>query len=67
MAVGGGSLPLGFYLIVCPLVAIAAALIVYRLIERPVTDALRRNSVGLRGQRRPAMMPAQPQSAAAGG
>jgi peptidoglycan/LPS O-acetylase OafA/YrhL len=49
--------------------AITAALIVYRLIERPTTDVLRRRSVGLRGDspRRHLIAPAQPQSAAAGG
>jgi peptidoglycan/LPS O-acetylase OafA/YrhL len=69
MSPHGGSLPLGLYVIVCGLVAIAAALIVYRLIEKPTTDALRRRSAGLRGAspRRHLIAPAQPQSAAAGG
>jgi exopolysaccharide production protein ExoZ len=68
MALDGGALPLGFYLIVCALVAIASALIVYRLIEMPTTDALRRPSVGLRGDSpRGRLIAAQPQSAAAGG
>ena len=69
MALHGGSLPLGLYLIVCGLVAIGAALIVYRFIEKPTTDALRRWSAGLRGAspRRRLIAPAQPQSAAAGG
>jgi exopolysaccharide production protein ExoZ len=68
MSLHGGSLPLGLYVIVCGLVAIAAALIVYRLIERPTTDALRRRSAGLRGvSPRRLIAPAQPQSAAAGG
>ena len=69
MALHGASLPLGLYVIVCGLVAIAAALIVYRLIERPTTDALRRRSAGLRGAspRGRLIAPAQPQSAAAGG
>ena len=69
MALHSGSLPLGLYVIVCGLVAIAAALIVYRFIEKPTTDALRRWSAGLRGAspRRRLIAPAQPQSAAAGG
>ncbi len=49
MALHGGALPLGLYLIVCALVAITAALIVYRWIEKPTTDALRRRSAALRG------------------
>jgi peptidoglycan/LPS O-acetylase OafA/YrhL len=69
VALDGGALPLGLYLIVCALVAIASALIGYRLIEKPTTDALRRRSVGLRGDspRRHLITPAQPQRAAAGG
>jgi len=68
MALDGSALPLGLYLIVCALVAITAALIVYRLIEKPTTDALRRRSVGLRGDSpRRRLIAAQPQSAAAGG
>jgi exopolysaccharide production protein ExoZ len=68
MSLHGGSLPLGLYVIVCGLVAIAAALIVYRFIEKPTTDALRRRSAGLRGvSPRRLIAPAQPQSAAAGG
>ncbi len=69
MKLHSGALPLGFYLIVCALVAIATALTVYRLIEKPTTDALRCRSAGLRGDssRRRLIVPAQPQSAAAGG
>jgi peptidoglycan/LPS O-acetylase OafA/YrhL len=69
MKLHGGALPLGLYLIVCGLVAIAAALLVYRFIEKPTTDALRLRAAGLRGasSRRPLVAPVQPQSAAAGG
>jgi exopolysaccharide production protein ExoZ len=69
MALHGGSLPLGLYAIVCGQGAIAAALIVYRFIEKPTTDALRRGSAGMRGAspRRRLIAPAQPQSAVAGG
>lgn len=66
LAVHGGALPLALYLILCALVAIAAALIVYRFIERPMTDTLRQK---LRGDepRRRAIASSQPQSAAVGG
>jgi exopolysaccharide production protein ExoZ len=69
MALHGGALPLGLYLAVCALVAIATALMVYRFIEKPTTEALRRRSAGLRGgsSRRPLVATAQPQSAVAGG
>lgn len=40
MTLQGGMLPLGFYVLLCCSVAIIAALLVYRLIEKPMTGAL---------------------------
>jgi len=68
MALDGGSLPFGLYAIICLPVAIAAALVVYRWIERPITDALRVRLARRRGDDRSRQFAAaQPHSAAAGG
>ena len=67
MALNGGALPFGLYALICLPVAIVAALMVYRWIEKPITEALR-SRVALRdGGRRRRLTAAQPQSAAAGG
>ena len=67
MALDGGALSLGVYMIACAMVAIAGTLIVYRLIEKPATDALRRRTAALRGASPRGPLVGQPQSAAAGG
>ena len=67
MAIDGGALPFSLYVMLCLLAAIAAALLVYRWIERPITDLLR-SRLGSRGPSRARRLAAaQPQSAAAGG
>jgi exopolysaccharide production protein ExoZ len=66
MALNGGA-PFSLYVVLCLLAAIAAALLVYRWIERPITDLLR-SRLGSRGiSRSRRFAGAQPQSAAAGG
>jgi hypothetical protein len=42
IAAGGGMLPLGFYVVMCALVAIVGALLIYRFLERPLTVQLQR-------------------------
>jgi exopolysaccharide production protein ExoZ len=66
MTLDGGRLPLALYVILCVGAGIAAALIVYRWIEKPMTDALRSRSTS-RGERPRGFAAAQPQSAAVGG
>jgi exopolysaccharide production protein ExoZ len=67
MALDGGALPFSLYVMLCLLAAIAAALVVYRWIERPITDVLP-SRLGSGGTSRPRRLAgAQPQSAAAGG
>ena len=67
MALDGSALPFSLFVMLCLLAAIAAALVVYRWIERPITDVLR-SRLGSRGTSRPRRLAeAQPQSAAAGG
>jgi len=46
----GGSLPLALYVVACIIVAVAGAIVVYRLIEKPLTGALQRR---IRRQSRP--------------
>ncbi|MBI3704408.1 MAG: acyltransferase [Rhizobiales bacterium] len=50
----GTSLPLGLYVIVCALAAIAAAIIIYQVIEKPMTNALRRKWDSRRVEQGPA-------------
>jgi peptidoglycan/LPS O-acetylase OafA/YrhL len=67
MALDGSALPFSLFVMLCLLAAIAAALVVYRWIERPITDVLR-SRLGSRGTSRPRRLAGtQPQSAAAGG
>jgi exopolysaccharide production protein ExoZ len=42
----GGSLPLSLYVAVCVVVAIAGALVIYRLVEKPLTSGLQRRMRG---------------------
>jgi exopolysaccharide production protein ExoZ len=50
IALHGGSLPLGLYVIACVVVAVTGAIVIYRLIEKPLTGALQRR---LRRQPKP--------------
>jgi exopolysaccharide production protein ExoZ len=50
VALDGGALPLALYVLVCIPVAVTGALILYRLIEKPLTGALQRR---MRGPARP--------------
>jgi peptidoglycan/LPS O-acetylase OafA/YrhL len=59
----GGSLPLGLYVVVCVLVAAAGAIVIYRLLEKPLTNAIKRR-VGDFGKSRGEMV-AIPNRAAA--
>lgn len=52
MALDGSALPFSLFVMLCLLAAIAAALVVYRWIERPITDVLR-SPLGSRGTSRP--------------
>ena len=67
MALDGGALPFGLYAVICLPVAIVAALMVYRWIEKPITDALRSRMASRDDGRRRRFVAPQPQSAAAGG
>jgi exopolysaccharide production protein ExoZ len=42
IALHGGSLPLGLYVVVCVFVAIVGAIAIYRLVEKPLTSVLQR-------------------------
>jgi peptidoglycan/LPS O-acetylase OafA/YrhL len=47
IAVSGGSLPLGLYVVVCFLAATIAAIMINQLIEKPLTNALQRRASSL--------------------
>jgi peptidoglycan/LPS O-acetylase OafA/YrhL len=58
-----GSLPLGLYVVACVVVAASAAMLICRLIEKPLTNELQRRTRGLIRSRRE--MIAMPNPAAA--
>jgi len=47
IALDGGSLPLGLYVVTCVFVAAIGAIAIYRLVERPLTSGLQRRTRGL--------------------
>ncbi len=51
IALHGSSLPLGLYVVVCVFVAIAGAIVIYRLVEKPLTRALQNRLFGRAQQR----------------
>lgn len=47
IALDGGSLPLGLYVVTCVFVAAIGAIAIYRLVEKPLTSGLQRRTRGL--------------------